>query len=1123
MSAAANATPVGADGSADLARAARSLESVQGNVSGQTLAIQQMTMASQQQAVNLQLLITQLGNQVSTLSHALSQLSTGVQMSAAMSGMSAPAPAMHAGSSFGPQVMGGAAMAGRGLMTGAGVMSAFGAPFGRLGSALAAPFFGAPVFGPAPGTVAPRMSPDVGFMRSLGMATGLGIQPEMMRQAGASQIHELGREHLQQRFGDMFMGTTGGAARFGGMLLGEAGGGAMASAMGLRGLTGFAAGTLLGLPISAALGAGINETMGQAASIRGFGDQFARNAFRFMPQSSMGMQNLRRPDMRQRNRFGQAANRMAIDDLTFNDQDMTEMFAGMSQQDLLRGVQNVDEVVEKFRHTKETFKLIGRRMGQGLQEAAGTMSALQDLGFDPTSTRGRTAVFGASSVMGRSPTEAMGRGLAFGQQFAGQGFGREMFNVGLLSQQMGQSAIANGALNSVDIAALGGREGVGDAMGNLMGQFLNSSLGQATLLAGPGGRGMGVHQTMGLAGNRASTDINRLINIQMGGEEEIRQFLSSPIEAKVRIFELVSDLARVYEQGGASRSNAMRTALKQIAPGLNGAQLTAILKEFQNLPKATAESQMLMAGQAGAEIDDTAMEQMAIMARTKRALKGAFTPAAETLADGATDLGTRLGNLTNEAFRGLTGTESMNMGAGLDTATLSALRGRSGGGVIEEREMAVVGSDMQQMRAMQHNARIRIRRRQRSEQEAINKASLNDRVLTMADKMAGAALATNSSKIDKIKKKIQDPNTDQDEKRALMEELMSIVSQDTYSGAPNSAKRAFQAAVEKRLGLDPAAIFGGREFKSSFSGADREKLKDLREDMASLLGVSEDEAAGFARPEIQALVEAIQGGGDVEAARERAIDAGLQNQVDRIQELSESKFMDFRLGAWSSEDQIFGFATGRDRLDAFARRLKGDGGAIALERLEAGQNRLKTLGQVSSNMLRQLRRRGKGMGTAGVGVGLRSGDASAILSNFDQLIGTLGKDEDALKELDSGEIAGGKRMVEVVRALRGIDLSDDEGRLTDGEKSRIASLLNITDSKAMDELAKEVQDARSLGTVVAQAIDGQTPQNMQVTTKKGGEFTDQQIGLMQQMLADQRELTRMIAEMSKNPVFRKGN
>jgi hypothetical protein len=1128
----------------ELSRAARSLESVQGSVSGQTQAIQQMTMAAQQQQSMINMSMNQLGNQISTLVQSINKLSTSMTMQ--QSYMPPPAPSMGpmaqpVGMDFGPppapafpqarsMAAGAGGMAMAGARMGFSGLNRFGGAAGGVGAGAALPFFGTPVWAPGQGSVSPRIGGDVGAWGGAAMATGMGITPEMMRYGGANKMQELGSERFQQRFGDAALGLMGGAARLGTGLAADAAGFGLGGAIGGT-LGSFALGGPIGAALAAPAAGAINEVMGQTSAMRGFGDQYARNAFRFMPQQGMGFGNLRRPGMQQRLQVGQQMNRMGIEDLAYDEKDIGEIFGGMSQQDLMRATRTQDEVVQRIRQGKETIKLIGRRMGQTIQESAGTMGEMQQLGFDPTSMRSRATIFGASSVQGLTPTEAMQRGLATGGQYTAQGLGREMAGMGLVGAQAAQVGIQTGRLSNIDIAAMGGREGAGGAIPSLVGSFLQSGVGKSMLMAGGAGatQGLNMQQVIGRGGAMANQDINRLIDIELGGEEQARELLQDP-RALSEIVRMVSDQARVFKQGrpGVSDRNAMRLALRQYMPNASGAQLTAILKQVEGLPESQTKKAQSMATNLADEMSATTTERVAIVARAKRQLSRWATPTAEALAGGVTGTGVAMGNALTDVYRGVTGMDVQSTGAGMDIGTLTELRGRTSEDryAYREQEMAMpdVGDVDPETRAAiaRENRGIKARNAERARQGNVmsKKTRVNQRTKSTVDKQVRSVLAdpANYKAIEEYKEQIK--NGSPSDKKQAMKGLLDLMSSGTYgkydASTPVGAQvmRAFNDKIQEELGVDAASILAGDMGPKAFGRAEKENLKEKREELRGLLDLESTETAAlFEREEVADYLAAVggaEGAMDIGEAEKRMLAALPEGEGARVLEIMrENEKQGFDLfGTTFSETA----STAKGRARTAAALLKGGGGrfgegAIGLGKKEGATLRTGVAGGAAAEVLMGLRKKKMGAGASGLIGRLAGGEVAGVTSAMGELEGKL--TEADLAELEKGEIAGGKEFAAILREMKNID---GDNKLSGSERDALANM--GMKAEKIDQISKGMNEGTvNRGDIMTMAMAGVDTAPMAMLMKGGPE--GKQAVLMFQSMQQMSKITDQVMEISK--------
>lgn len=1100
MSATANLSQAQASsGASELASAARSLESVQGNVSGQTMAIQQMTMAGQQQSTNLNMLLNQLSTQVAGLNQAVMQMAGATRMASMpqpMHQQQAMGPPMTAagGAGFGQMAMTGGGYTFRGLgMANTGLQAA-GGFFGRGGAMMAQPFLGGDVYS---GGIRPQLGQEVGVLRGFGLASGIGLRPEMMKTASAEQVMALGRERMANRAGDAFLGAVGGAGHLGLALGGEALGSMAMGALGIGGIGGFAGSMLAGGAIAAAGGLAINETMDQAGNIRGFGEQFGRNAHRFM--GSVPSTGLRMPGRASRQTFGREMNRMSIQDLTFNAQDVQEMFATMTEQDLMQGARNTQEVVQRMRQAKEAFKVIGLTMGQGIREASETMGIMQSLGINPMGIQGRAAIFGASSIPGMKPGDAMRRSGEFGQRYVNIGGGAGGLRTMQTSLRSGQMAINEGLLSKEEVASFGGREGVGEAMAHFQDAFMGSELGRASILAGSGSFGLGVHDTLTLGSKRAM-DPNRLLELESGKLQ--KEYLDQdPYLRRMDQYAKISSLADEIQRGDRkiSRRNAMVTAMKSIDRTLTDMQAGALLKQFENTGKEVERSRRDRVRLAGEQASSQAHEQFGIINKIKRSGQRMFTEPAEYLEDAATNFGDLLGRTSHRVEQSLMGVKDIDISEGLDLELIQSLKRRGSEAKNREEKIPLIqsGGDPGVKRAIQlENMRIEERNKLRDDQDLIDKQTPSAQMREKYRAMAQGAVQGNASEIRKAKEIIRDPSSTGMERRGAMKKLLSIASNDNYdsfdaSGKGGGAvKRAIQDAVLSAYGVDPASVLTGNETAKglSFSKEKQDRLTELRNELNSLTGATGIEGLKYESPEVMNYIRALSSGGIGEAkAIADAADPELQEQFNKINKLFKDKdsflTVHHATRGESKFESLEKFAFGD-----FAKELR------SLKREEAGAARMGIIGRGAARMLEKAR----------VSPGGKTG---SLLQS--QQVGDITEGLGRLIELSDDDLnkLGDSKMARTIKALKEA-MSNDS--VIDEKEARI--IQGIVPSLKIEEVLENGTRAGDLGEIIAAASDFGTVRGLTTTVGKEG-FTNLQIETMQTMKNEMDRISLMLMDI----------
>lgn len=614
----------------ELSAAARGLQSAQGQIAGQTMAINQMSISGQQQTQQLSMLVNQLNMSVGQLIGALNA-SAGAQRMAAMptpppQAFMPPPMAMDAmgggfqssgmvsqiGSGASNAVMN-AARAGGGLFT-AGARAA-----GTMAGAMAAPFIPGSYTGAQPGQQFGSVG-NAGMARSMMMGIGMtSLSRQDQQRSNAGEVSRLAGERGAFKMGEIMLGAGAGLVGFGANQLG----GSLGSAIGSRALGGVMGSTLGGLAggvlgggvIGAALMAPVNQTMDQIGAIRGTGEMLGRNAFRF---NAPGRGD--RPSFRERSGFGRSMLNEATSDLTFDNNDMQQMFSGAIENDLMRGVGNTQQARQRMRQLKESVKIIGQTLGTTIQESMSLMGDLQGVGIGPG---GATRALANANVSGLTRTEALQGQMSFMNRFAGSGLqGQGLANLAAQSQQMGQVAMRNGSLSAEQIAGAGGRAGVNQAYGQGMTTLMQGAFGQMNMAARMGAGSFGgvsgsALGAMGQAGGAANTQ--NLISFAANKNERMRSMLNDPASQARMLQQIAGEAGNIARNTGGDRDDIMKLMLKQ--QGIDDPSVFMATLKAQ--PQALRE-QMRMQQRALAEMQvSQATENFTITGKLGRATQGA--------------------------------------------------------------------------------------------------------------------------------------------------------------------------------------------------------------------------------------------------------------------------------------------------------------------------------------------------------------------------------------------------------------------------------------------------------------------------------------------------------------------
>jgi hypothetical protein len=796
----------------ELSRAAQGLEASRGNISGQTMAINQMAQAQDQRMREISSGLGQLQNSIATLANSINRMASSVGMmgsaasqqsmgtpAAMMGGMGgmggAPIPSAEQLNSqrFGPigamarGAMGAAGMVGRGL--------------GGMAGAAASPFMGAGFQGAAPGQMAGQFT-NAGGMRSFMHGTGIPFQNSSLRQSGSGEITQLASERAGFRAGGMMLAGGAGMAELGMGL----GGGALGGAVG-----GAALGGMTGGPVGAAIGTGlgamVGDTMGgrmaqmvtrpmlrQAGQIRGGGELAGRQAFRFMDPSQL-QGAAATPNFRTRQRMGSSMMQEGISDLTFGQEDMQEMFSGMVEQDTMRGANNMQEVSRIFRMNKEAIKNIGRSMKTTISESAEVLGELQSLGVD---TRGTSSVIAGSGVRGLTRPEALRGQMAFAGEFQGSGLqGSGLMGLGALSQGMGQSAIATGALGAEQIAAVGGRAGAQQVTGQGVAQLLQGPMGMSMMAAGMQGGQFNMQSALGKsqlgimqqAGGRATA--GNLAALTANPQKYMREAMEDPEGLTVQLMRQVTSTAKDIQRGapGISMDDAVMHVLR--SQGMDAPQADAFLQSYKAMPKAMKDKSRENTRAMNEMIESQAMENISVTGRVSRFGQRLISPLSTSATEGAAGVQEQVSNLSKDVKDRVLGLRRVGISAeDVNTANLDTVLSRAELSIPSDRK-SVHGAKPTPEKKAAANAKIR------------------------------KALA---AKGDYRKLHALRDETDPGKRKKLAKEIMSDLAGDMYGSDDPEIKKALEDAVTEATGENVSQHLSGIE-----SPVSEEQLKEYGE------------------------------------------------------------------------------------------------------------------------------------------------------------------------------------------------------------------------------------------------------------------------------------------------------
>jgi len=964
----------GPAGSSDLARAAKSLESAQGGIAGQTMAISNLSMATQSAVMNVSSQMSALSGQIASLNMAIARLAGGMGTGMPMTSSPPPPPAYAAASYQGPNMASAASFAGSSGMSAVRGMGTFGTGLGFMAGALTAPLAGSVPVSRTP--YGAEMSPGAGMYQSAVLGSGLGIDRQTLRGMHYDRARSAGRE----RFGDAFssgMGALGGAAATYG--LSEAGafvGGRMIMpALGYSGsgLVGGIAGSVIGGAVLAPATMALSETMKQTGQIREHGNQFGRNAY------AMGMG---RPRREERGVYGRAANNLSIEDLTMTSEDVTQVSAGMLSGDLTRGVRNANDAGERLRQLSSSVKQMARALGGSYAEMTQVVGELQAIGVTSSPENTRRAVFGASSVFGMTGKQGMAAGMAGAQPFVGMGLGSQGLGIGFMGANIGQSAIQSGTLDAATVAAVGGREGVNALTSKGLASFLQGPAGMAMLAGGMnagGGFGMGnlsglgVQGMLGRGGSMASG--GNLLEMAMRPQELQRQAAENPTALLAAAAAMANDIGRQVAPPGADAETAFMAGLQAVMPGLQGPELEAMAKMIKESPDANMRQARAMSSEASSQVTSDIMENASLLGRAGRFLKRPIEkygsdPLSRSMDFYGTQAEGALEGLSESWRERVYGISARAVHGGGSAGSVSELissasgAGRRGMGVGEglrrDEEMFGAGHSLVRERRLQVESRKVVSDRgTRQVPERARRAA--------EDYVYDNLTSGNQEKINKLKARIMN-ETDPDTKARLAREILDIAT----NGNPLTgvAAQAIEDVVSQRVGLNLTDMMLGGVADGRKTAVSESDEKEYDNALGKLRRATNWR---MSKSEIETLI------GD-ESVREY-----LQASADP--------------------------STGKKKLLEMREKMSGDKRRLVEAISSQDQDSIGAVNRVAGLRADEIRARsaGKGISDALVSAGLGSmaaglGESAGIGDLVDALGRDFGVDEDQLKKMKAAGV-----------------------------------------------------------------------------------------------------------------------
>lgn len=1062
-------------GAGELSRAARSLESVQGNVAGQTMAIQGLSMTTQSAVTNFSAQMNALGSQIASLNSSIARLGGGLSMAAAP--MTMPSPAYGGGAGFpsAPGVGSGFAMSnlapmaagfGTTAMRGAGAafggMQTVGTGIGYMTGAAMAPIFGSA--GATRTSYGAELSPQTGLFSSMMIGSGLGVSNQDMRGMHYSRVREAGAEKFGDKMGGMAQGMVTGGMKFGADMAGAAfASRVLLPALGYSGsgIVGGLAGGIIGSGLAAPVTMAIGEVADQASSIKRFGDQYKRNAYR------MGTQKAGRSE---RNAFGSSALSLSIEDLSLTGQDVSDITAGMFSGDLTRGVRDARGASDRLRSLSQSVKEMARTFGGSYAEMTQTASELQALGVTANTQSLRQATLSSAGVFGATASQGLQAGMAGARMFAGMGLGSQGFGIGTASANLANYATQTGAMNANTLAAVGGREGAANVMNQAAANFLRGPAGMALAF---GGLGAGGQFNMANTSGLGTSDLLARGSQQATRENMLRMFVR-PQDAQQAMAEdpnaLLAaqagqsiDAARVvYGKYGKDKlsQDEFASVYGQMT-GLQGPELQAAIDQIRNAPEALKESQKKVMKEASDQMLSGMMERRSATGRMGRYVSRSLQPYGESLA---------------------------LAGAGVAAASERALEDVSDS-LWNSKKTALVGkADLDSIRAIQENITAgkgendfaaMVNQNKRSRQRTATKEEKVQGELDLREKLARDPRA--KSKVNELAAKIR-AESDPETKTELANELLSSLGKfydDIPMEGPGSEKRsAIQDALTRITGVSIEDALNGVNQRGSV--VTEEQKKQVARDVS---GIRDKIAEG------QTMYEWMTSKSVSEADIERIVSSDKANEY-------------FRAVASGSQEAVIGALENMtDEEKAVVQAAeKVDGARDRINKKvkqQSAEENIKAAGLAYSDVFRKA-----GLSAAGM-----TGDASMIVAS----LGALEVNKENIDKLKKEKVSD-----EVIKSL-----SIDTGKIEGNEAQYIKDLLG--DERAKEFLDRGELSQKDLGAIRAQAIS-MDRKGMTVTgASGGGDVSQEQAAMMLQAAQQYTKLAEQVNLLADRVAQLQGN
>lgn len=547
----------------------------------------------------------------------------------------------------------------------------------------------------APGSISTN---NLGFMPSLYHGMGISWEPNAAQgyNFGAyqrSQARNMGRS--AQGYTQGTMGMVAGMASSEGLL--DMGINAALMGMGPVGQMAamFGAGNMITdalSPVTRTLDAVNPLAFGMAEMSRAnmFGANASMGSHTFLRGSGQG-RSFGTMSMGQEASIGSAMSDMALKDLTYANDDITQLQQSFAQTGQFLGVQGARQYSERMRKLMETHKTVMKTLQVSTEDAVSLMDTMYStIGVDHGAdmTRMTTKMYASAHLAGIDPMQ-MAQVASQGAQMAGQ-YGL-LGSTGARLMMQSRALAGMGATSTVStplLASVGGEEGLARLIGSRNMQFMQGA-GGAMMILNNGQIGTNVTGALGTAtGNlRGQGDLVRIL--------ANRHTLSDKFSAE----DIQGQQMQMYYGIAQQMGGAGSIRDKMILAMGGGPEAEAMVDSMRALPTTMTRQMQGRNAAVNDVIRDQLQEQRSISGRIRlfsRELVG-DTLGGKAVRDGALGISSRIGMATEgyfgramDSLNGVTGTSQYTLeGAQGIMQDIESGRGPYSGGQTSSRSQSI--------------------------------------------------------------------------------------------------------------------------------------------------------------------------------------------------------------------------------------------------------------------------------------------------------------------------------------------------------------------------------------------------------------------------------------------------